>query len=353
MKFQAFLALVAVLGLFCVAAVAQKDYDLDKHPLVLFKEWLDDNPNIRFANVEEEDKRFEIFSANVKKVKELNAKFAPKTRFMINKFAHLTEEEFAQMYLQEMPESMKFKVGDNVLPEVGVERLRDLPEEFDWRTHNPPVVTDVKDQGRCGSCWAFSTTGNIEAIWALAGNPLVPLSEQQLVDCDHVCNQYRVCDSGCNGGLMENALTYTIKNGGLQAETTYPYEARNGACRADNSQIVASITNFTWIPSRRPDQMMYYLVESGPFSVAADATSWQFYRGGVWSTPCGTRLNHGILLVGYGVERSNLFGGNTPYWIIKNSWGKDWGEKGYIRVERGNNRCGLEDYCITATIQKN
>lgn len=132
MKFQAFLALVAVLGLFCVAAVAQKDYDLDKHPLVLFKEWLDDNPNIRFANVEEEDKRFEIFSANVKKVKELNAKFAPKTRFMINKFAHLTEEEFAQMYLQEMPESMKFKVGDNVLPEVGVERLRDLPEEFDW-----------------------------------------------------------------------------------------------------------------------------------------------------------------------------------------------------------------------------
>jgi len=201
----------------------------------------------------------------------------------------------------------------------------------------------------CGSCWAFSTTGNIEGQWALAGHPLTSLSEQNLVDCDHTCIK-GVCDAGCDGGLMANAFTYVIKNNGIDTDTSYPYEGADGKCRFKAANVGATISNWTFVP-KTVNQMMGYVVNTGPMSIAADAEMWQFYYTGVWYFPCGTSLDHGILIVGYGVE-TDWFGQTMPYWIVKNSWGGDWGMDGYILIERGDDRCGLQQYPITSLINK-
>jgi len=293
---------------------------------------------ISFANDKERESRFKVFANNVKKIKDLNVK-RPSTTFMINKFAHLSDDEFKNIYLnKQMPKELKVTKTSNILPDVPAKALASLPTQYDWRTHSPPVVTAVKDQGQCGSCWSFSTTGNIEGQWALAGHPLVSLSEQNLVDCDHTCIA-GTCDQGCNGGLMANAFTYVIKNGGIDSDSSYPYQGYNGKCRFNAANVAAKIDNFTFIP-KTADQMAYYLVNTGPVSIAADATMWQFYYSGVWYFPCGTSLDHGILIVGYGVE-TDIVGEKMPYWIVKNSWGASWGESGYIRLVRGSNECGI------------
>jgi len=326
------------------------DYDLTMEHKALFRLYVQQN-NVQFKSQEDRNERFAVFSANVDKIKQLNSEAVTQgrsTRFALNKYALLSEEEFRAMMLNsKMPDSWLPGPDARIAPLASQSDIDGLPTSWDWRTKTPPVVTPVKNQGACGSCYTFSTTGNIEGVWALAGHPLVSLSEQNLMDCDHVCIK-GVCDGGCNGGMMANAFTWIIQSHGIESEADYPYEMENGKCRFNPQKIAASITNFTFI-DKTAVQMQVYLFKNGPISIAADATMWQFYYSGVWYFPCGTSLDHGILIVGWGVE-TDILGQEMPYWIVKNSWGGDWGLNGYILIERGDNRCGLQQYPIASYI---
>jgi len=201
---------------------------------------------------------------------------------------------------------------------------------------------------QCGSCWAFSATSNIESTTALnSGRAATSLSEQFLVDCDHNCGQYRfedACDSGCQGGLMPNAFKYVISNGGQPSEASYPYNPPGGSCQSKPS--VQKITGWEFV-SQDEGQISAYVAATGPVSVAVDAAQWSFYNGGIMSstsvcpdiTTPPYNLDHGVNIVGYGVE------GSTNYWIIRNSWSTTWGESGYGRILRGTGSASSPGFC--------
>jgi cathepsin F len=225
----------------------------------------------------------------------------------------------------------------------------DLPTDFDWRERG--AVAPVKNQGMCGSCWSFSTTGAMEGAHFLATGKLESLSEQQLVDCDHECDpdEPGSCDAGCSGGLMNSALEYTLKAGGLMREEDYPYTGSDrGTCKFDKTKVVASVANFS-VVSLDEDQIAANLVKNGPLAVAINAVFMQTYVGGV-SCPyiCSKRLDHGVLLVGYGSGAyAPIRLKEKSYWIIKNSWGEHWGEKGFYKICRGRNICGVDSMVST------
>jgi len=294
--------------------------------------------------VSEYASRFEIYKQNLVRIKQMND-FHTSAKFAVNKFADLTAEEFKQLYLSSLPfvKDQKWPVthiADKDFPKA-------VPDSYDWRDHG--AVTGVKDQGQCGSCWAFSTIGNLEGQNFLAGNKLIGLSEQNLVDCDHHCMQYegqQVCDQGCDGGLMPNAFQYVIANGGIDTEASYAYLGVDSTCNYNAANKGATLKNWTMIPSNET-QMLGYLLNNGPVSVAVDATEWQFYFGGIFDFYyCGTSLDHGVLIVAYG-HQDNFLGEDTPYWVIKNSWGADWGESGYIKLERNEGLCGIDMFPCT------
>ena len=208
-----------------------------------------------------------------------------------------------------------------------------LPVSIDWREKD--IITNVKNQGHCGSCWSFSATGAIEAVHALSTGNLLNISEQQLIDCsDTYGNQ------GCNGGSMDNAFKYVIDNG-LCSENEYPYIGESGECQTCKS--VVNISDYKdVIPN--DEGILKKVVHQQPVSVAIQANlpSFQAYKSGIYSDPsCGKQLDHGVLIVGYGHD---LFH-NMDYWIVKNSWGPHWGEKGYIRIQRNIDQdsglCGI------------
>jgi len=194
-------------------------------------------------------------------------------------------------------------------------------------------VTYVKNQGQCGSCWSFSTTGNIEGQWALSGQGLVSLSEQELVSCD-------TNDNGCSGGLPDNAFNWLIDTtgGAIATDASYPYVSGDGqvpGC-AGSGTTGATISSYTDIPQAEAS-IASYCAQHGPVSVAVDATSWQTYNGGVLENCVSNQLDHAVLVVGFTTDQS------PPYWIVKNSWGPSWGEAGYIYVGYGTNQCLIAD----------
>jgi cathepsin F len=319
----------------------------DFRALTEFKKFMAAN-NKSYSN-EEMRSRFQIFKSNLALIDNLNAQ-SKHAKFGVTKFADMSPEEFKALYLGTKP--FKPQADWPMLPLKSEQELKDIPQDWDWRTKG--AVTPVKNQGQCGSCWSFSTTGNVEGQWFLAGNPLTSLSEQNLVDCDKECMTYQgqqVCDAGCEGGLMPNAFTYIIKNNGIDTEDSYPYEGIDDTCRFSATNVGAKISNWTMVPGQE-DQMAAYLYSTGPLSIAVDATWWQFYIEGVFDFPwCGSTLDHGVLIVGYAYG-PDLFDQNINYWIIKNSWGADWGESGYIRVYKGDDQCGLNLFPCTSLITK-
>jgi len=255
----------------------------------------------------------------------------------INEFADLTAEEFRAKYLMD---KAKFAAGR-------VERLANggdldltnapttLPSSFDWR-NNGSVVTPVKNQGQCGSCWAFSTTENIESVWAIAGNGLDQLAPQQIVDCDHT-------DAGCNGGNPPTAYDYVISAGGLELESNYPYTARDGICKAQRSLEVAKIKGYSWATrTLNEDAIQQALYSVAPLSICVDAETWQTYTSGIITKNCGNSLDHCVQLTGWGVDQG------VNYWSVRNSWGTSWGEEGYIRVVMGKDMCGIAQEATTS-----
>jgi C1A family cysteine protease len=244
----------------------------------------------------------------------------------MTQFSDMSLAEFKKM-LGYRPE-MKKSSNPKYLSPNGV------PDSVDWREKN--AVTDVKNQGQCGSCWSFSTTGSVEGINAITTGSLVSLSEQQLVDCSTPEG-----NQGCNGGLMDQAFTY-IESNKLETEGDYPYTGKDGSCSFDSSKGVVGVKGYVDVPVKSTSQLLAAVAQQ-PVSVAIDAGSiiFQLYMGGVIkSTWCGTTLDHGVLVVGYGTEN------NVDYWILKNSWGPSWGEKGYFRIKRGDEGtsgiCGIQ-----------
>uniref|UniRef100_A0A7S2EYV9 Cathepsin L n=1 Tax=Stereomyxa ramosa TaxID=1078864 RepID=A0A7S2EYV9_9EUKA len=272
-------------------------------------------------------KRYTIYKDNAKFVEDHNAK-GLSFKVALNQFADLTAEEFAGIYNGLIRKEYTLP---NVTNEVQI--LPGVPTSYDWRTQG--YVTGVKDQGQCGSCWSFSATGSTEGSHFKNTGTLVSLSEQNLVDCS---SSYG--NMGCNGGLMDFAFKYIINNGGIDTEASYPYTAMDGTCHYSKSNCGSTLQSYQDIPQGDEVSLLNDCASTGPISVAIDAShsSFQFYSSGVYyEAQCSaTRLDHGVLVVGWGVS------GSQDYWIVKNSWGATWGLNGYIWMSRNrNNNCGI------------
>jgi len=245
----------------------------------------------------------------------------------MNKFGDLTVHEFSNLYLGS---SYTAKKVDNKISSPTA-----LPTSFDWRSKG--AVSHVKNQGQCGSCWSFSTTGSTEGchyIQEKAPKKMVSLSEQNLMDCSTSQG-----NQGCDGGLMTQAMDYIIQNGGIDTENSYPYTAEDGTCNYNPSNSGATLKSYVNV-NQGDENDLQAKVAIGPTSVAIDASqsSFQFYTSGVYYEPdcSSTQLDHGVLAVGWGVSSG------SDYWIVKNSWGTDWGQAGYIWMSRNKqNNCGI------------
>jgi len=276
---------------------------------------------------EEMVKRFAIFADNLDTIKTHNAA-NQSWKMAVNEFADMTWEEFR---VGRFGYSGMKRINHRAV--VNTAGLFTLPASVDWTTKN--AVTGVKNQGQCGSCWAFSTTGSTEGSVAIKTGRLSSLSEQQLVDCS---TSYG--NMGCNGGLMDYAFQYIIANGGLCSEEAYPYTGADGTCTSTSCQSVSSITSYQDV-SQDSEAALMAAVAQQPVSVAieADQSGFQFYSSGVFNGACGTALDHGVLAVGYGTE------GGSDYWKVKNSWGASWGMQGYILLSKGiqqpYGQCGI------------
>jgi cathepsin L/KDEL-tailed cysteine endopeptidase len=299
-----------------------------------FSEWAKTNGKT-YATREELVLRRAIFAANVARIEKHNSEAAAGKHSWtmgVNSFADMMPEEFKSRM------TGGFRAHEQRSKNVNLSLLRPAnanPASVDWSAQG--AVTPIKDQGQCGSCWAFSTTGSVEGITFIKTGTLLSLSEQQLVDCSGAEG-----NMGCNGGLMDYGFQYIIDNKGIGSEASYPYTAADGTCKTVPS--VATITGFTDVPANSETALETAIVQQ-PVSVAveADQDSFQFYTGGVMTAACGTALDHGVLAVGYGTDAAN--GGD--YYKVKNSWGASWGEKGYIRLGRGSafnpdGQCGIQ-----------
>ncbi|OVA17619.1 Peptidase C1A [Macleaya cordata] len=301
----------------------EKELESEESLWELYERWRSHHTVTRDLN--EKHKRFNVFKENVKHVHNFNKKDAP-YKLKLNKFADMTNHEFKTSYAGSKVNHHRMLRGNRhgTTENFMYEKATNLPPSVDWRKKG--AVTAVKDQGQCGSCWAFSTVVAVEGINQIQTKQLVSLSEQELIDCDNKVNQ------GCNGGLMEYAFEYIKKNGGLTTEQNYPYKAEDGTCDSskENSHVV-TINGHENVPTNDENALMK-AVANQPVSVAIDAggSDFQFYSEGVFTGECGTELDHGVAVVGYGTTIDG-----TKYWIVKNSWGAEWGEKGYIRMQRG------------------
>jgi C1A family cysteine protease len=238
-----------------------------------------------------------------------------------NAFSGMNSDEFAEHMHFGLNREMI--ASSSVLGVVSIETS--VPASVDWRTKG--AVTYVHDQQQCGSCWAFSTAGALEGIYAIKRGNLVSFSEQQLVDCDYL---------GCNGGDMQSAMEWIGKNNGLCTEQAYPYVSgntkTNGPCQKTCSVVSGSDISSTVSVSANSDNAMMTALAQQPVSVAieADQSSFQLYKSGVFTGSCGTNLDHGVLLVGYGTMNG------LDYYIMKNSWGSSsWGDQGYMYMGKG------------------
>lgn len=263
------------------------------------------------------EERYSNFRDNFLQIQRLNADRS--ATFELNELADQSNDELrARLGFRAPTGQMLSMMG----PRVADTPTGDVPRSVDWRATK---VAAIQDQGSCGSCWAFSTASNTESRIAIVYNrSIAKLSEQQLVDCDHVCGSYRSvsgCDEGCAGGLMPNAWTYQ-RDHELILASTYPYTARAGACRDGANRNPNGVVVGFELYSENEDELVATIAQKGPVAIAVDASAWSFYRGGIMKSVCSNTtlddLNHAVNIVGYGSEDGQ------DYWIVRNSWGTQW-----------------------------
>lgn len=269
--------------------------------------------------------RYNIFKGNVDIIDEHN-KGEHSWTMEVNEFADMPWHEFKSKHATYTPRNnLGIWVKDETV-DCSV-----FPTELDWVEKG--AVTPIKNQGQCGSCWSFSTTGAVEGAWFVKTGDLVSLSEQQLVDCSRSFG-----NNGCNGGLMDYGFDYIIENG-ICPESDYPYTATDGTCNECKVSPV-SVSSFKDVAPNNENALQQAVFRQ-PVSVAleADQSLWQFYKEGVMDSKCGTNLDHGVLVVGWGNRDGKDF------WKVKNSWGPSWGEDGYILLSRNledpRGQCGI------------
>jgi len=241
--------------------------------------------------------------------------------FGVTKFSDLTPEEFKAMYLTYRP-------SNSSVPRVNVVLDGEPNTVVDWRTKG--AVTPVKDQGQCGSCWAFSATEAIESYSFLNDGKLISLSAQQITSCDKT-------DGGCNGGNTETAYGYVHKAGGIETSADYPYTSGGGStgiCKFVSSKVAVKIAGYKSVS--RGESNLKAALNNGPVSVCLAAEAFQSYRSGVLRS-CPGSVDHCVQAVGYDDTSS------PPYWTVRNSWATSWGEKGYIRIASGSDLCKISD----------
>ncbi len=308
-----------------------------------FFEWFDSVRNHDLYRLRSVEKVFDNWVSNDKFIELINSQNLTYT-LGHNLYSGLNSNEFNQfmgfknneLYLQE-----KGLRGSNIITSIDNTDLTALPASIDWTAKG--AVTPVKDQGQCGSCWSFSTTGALEGAYEIKYGSLVSFSEQQLVDCDLGVR----LNHGCNGGLMDSAFSWISTNGGLCTESDYPYFSgttkTNGACQTSCKLVSGSkIVKYVDVTPNSDSAMMTALAQQ-PVSIAieADQSSFQLYKSGVFTGSCGTNLDHGVLVVGYGSDNG------VDFYKVKNSWSTSWGENGYIRLGRGSQynkgagQCGM------------
>ena len=268
-----------------------------------------------YGTVAEFEFRSAVFQDKLAYIEEHNRSGLHTHTLGVNEFTDRTDAEMKKM-LGYRPE-MKTSRNEVLLDESN------LADSVDWRSKG--AVTPVKNQGQCGSCWAFSTTGAVEGADFIKTGTLNSISEQQLVDCSTQNN-------GCNGGLMDYAFQY-IESHPLETEGEYPYTARDGTCHTHQTPGVGTVSSYQDIASR--DTQMKAAISKGPVAVAieADQAVFQSYSSGVITSGCGSSLDHGVLAVGYGTENGQ------EYYLVKNSWGASWGDKGYVKI--APDQCGI------------
>lgn len=307
-----------------------------------FDEWAKEHGKT-YTSWSERQYRQGIWSRNLRKIMSHNIRHSRGEKsynMAMNAFGDLTFDEFKrQKTCFKQPASNASTLAKS--PKVhyqGSDFLAPLGDyslaaAVDFRTLG--FVTKVKDQGQCGSCWAFSTTGSLEGQIFRKTGKLPSLSEQQLVDCAG-----KFGNDGCDGGLMDSAFNYIMSVAGLESEKSYPYTAEDGECQYKPTKAVGAVRGFIDVPQGNETMLTLALASNGPIAVAIDASqdSFQFYSKGVYNEPAcsSTELDHGVLAVGYGTLKG------VPYYIVKNSWGGTWGQEGYILMSRnGKNQCGI------------
>jgi cathepsin L len=314
------IVLVAFLGL--AAAFSEKEYQNS------FVGWM--KAHERSYSAVEFHHRYSAFKNNMDYVEAWNAQNSS-TVLGLTVMADLTNEEYQRIYLGTKIDATEALAN----AELFVQESEPLAT-VDWRTSG--AVTGVKNQGSCGSCWSFSTTGAIEGAYKIKTGKLVSLSEQNLMDCS---TSYG--NQGCNGGLMTSAFKYVVANKGIDTEASYPYTAKSGTCKYSTANIGATIAGYKTV-SAGSEAALVTAINAGPVSVAIDAShnSFQLYKSGTYyEAACSSsRLDHGVLAIGY----------DTAYYLVKNSWGTSWGISGYIQMSRGkSNNCGIATQAAYAT----
>jgi len=292
-----------------------------------FFNWLQTFPHLKPANAEHFVQWLNNFATNEDIINRHNAQANVTYTLGHNQFSHLSLDEWKQYIRLGLTKPVSEE------PPVKIHQAEDFvaPTAYDWAAQG--AVTGVKDQGNCGSCWSFSSTGALEGAYYIKSKQLISLSEQDLVDCDTTSNGGS--DAGCNGGLMDNAFTWVKKNGGICTEAAYPYTSgstgKSTTCNDKACAKQAAVPK-SYTDVATTDAALVSAIAQQPVSVAieADQSAFQLYKSGVFTGTCGTNLDHGVLAVGYG----------TDYYKVKNSWGSSWGESGFIRLTRNSSQKG-------------
>ncbi|XP_002977185.2 senescence-specific cysteine protease SAG39 [Selaginella moellendorffii] len=318
---------------FAIARPAALEGDRALEIKNMFEDWAAKHGK-SYSSDSEKARRLMIFSDTLAYIEKHNAQ--PNTTFTLglNKFSDLTNAEFRANYVGKF-KSPRYQ-DRRPAKDVDVD-VSSLPTSLDWRQEG--AVTPIKDQGQCGSCWAFSAIASIESAHFLATKELVSLSEQQLIDCDTV-------DQGCQGGFPEDAFKFVVENGGVTTEEAYPYTGFAGSCNANKNKVV-EITGYKDVTKDSADALMK-AVSKTPVTVGICGSDQNFqnYRSGILSGQCSNSRDHAVLVIGYGTE------GGMPYWIIKNSWGTSWGENGFMKIKKKDGEGMLDPELDIATASR-